>query len=152
MSYKNLEIWKMAKDLSVDIHSMTVRGLPRFEAYETAPQIRRSCKSIRSNIVEGYGRRRYKQDFIKFLTYAYASCLETIDHLEDLFDNHSLTDESLYRDLHDRLDLLGAKLSRFTQSVESSHRSVKEEDGIYQFTSKAAEPEASDIRHPASVI
>jgi four helix bundle protein len=32
--------------------------------------------------VEGYGRGRYKQDFITFLTYAHASCDEMIDHLE----------------------------------------------------------------------
>jgi len=40
--------------------------LPRFELYETGSQIRRSSKSIRSNIVEGYGRRRYKFDYIRF--------------------------------------------------------------------------------------
>src|ERR1700720_4083624 len=38
---------------------MTMRDLPKFEIYEEGSRIRRSVKSIRSNIVEGYGRRRY---------------------------------------------------------------------------------------------
>jgi len=83
-------------------------------------------KSVRSNIVEGYGRRRYKQDFIRFLTYAHASCDETIDHLETLFETGSLADKAVYADLRERLDLLGAKLNRFIQGVESSHNSVSE--------------------------
>jgi len=41
--------------------------LPKFEMYEEGSQIRRSAKSVAANIVEGYGRRRYKQEFIRFL-------------------------------------------------------------------------------------
>lgn len=85
MSYKNLQIWQIARELTVEIHAMTFRDLPKFEAYEEASQISRSMKSIKSNIVEGYGRRRYKNDFIRFLTFAHASCDETIDHLETLY-------------------------------------------------------------------
>jgi four helix bundle protein len=72
MSYKNLEIWRMAKDLSIDIHKMSL-SLPKFEQFEEAHQIRKSSKSVRSTIVEGYGRRYYKADFIKFIIYALAS-------------------------------------------------------------------------------
>jgi four helix bundle protein len=54
--------------------------LPKFEMYETGSQIRRSSKSVRSNIVEGYGRRRYRNDYIRFITYALASNDETTDH------------------------------------------------------------------------
>jgi four helix bundle protein len=82
-------------------------------------------KSVKSTIVEGYGRRRYKQEFIKFLTYALASCDETVDHLETLFETESLTDQRLYKDLHARLETLGKKLNLFTQSVERSHISEK---------------------------
>ena len=67
-------------------------------------------------IVEGYGRRRYKQDFIRFLTYAIASNDETMDHLETLFETESLTDKELYDWLRNRVDLLGRKLNLFIQS------------------------------------
>ena len=59
MNYRDLEVWKIARELSIDIHKMTL-SLPKFEMYEEGSQIRRSSKSIRSTIVEGYGSRRYK--------------------------------------------------------------------------------------------
>lgn len=126
MNYKDLEIWKMARELSIDIHTMTLKELPKFELYEEASQIRRSAKSVRSNIVEGYGRRRYKQDFIRFLTYSHASCDETIDHLEILFETESLKNEALYSSLLERLNLLDGKLNRFIQSVEKQHNRFEE--------------------------
>ncbi|HNK29823.1 MAG TPA: four helix bundle protein, partial [Ferruginibacter sp.] len=68
MSYKNLEIWKIARQVVIEIHSMSLL-LPKFEQFEEAQQIRRSSKTVRSCIVEGYGRRKYKADYIKFLIY-----------------------------------------------------------------------------------
>lgn len=121
-SYRELDIWKLARELSIDVHSMTLTKLPKFELYEEGSQIRRSSKSIRSNIVEGFGRRRYKGDFIRFSTFAQASCDETIDHLDTLFETGSLSSETLYRDLSDRYDILGKKINRFLQSVERNHR------------------------------
>ena len=55
MSYKKLKIWQSARELSIEIHLMTMK-LPKFEFYETGSQIRRSSKSIRSNIVETWVR------------------------------------------------------------------------------------------------
>ena len=134
MSYRDLEIWKLAKEGAIGVHRMTVQELPKFEMYEEGSQIRRSVKSIRSNIVEGYGRRRYKQEFIRFLVFAHASCDETIDHLEGLFETGSLTNEVTYRDLRAQLDLLGRKLNVFIEGVEREHISHP----------------ASPIPHPAS--
>src|ERR1700730_1951658 len=121
MSYRDLEIWKLARQAAIGVHGMTVRELPKFEMYEEGSQIRRSVKSIRSNIVEGYGRRCYKQEFIRFLVFAHASCDETIDHLEGLFETGSLTDEAVYHDLQAQLDLLGRKLNVFIEGVELEH-------------------------------
>lgn len=98
MSYKKLKIWQLAKELSVEIHKMTMQ-LPKFELYETGSQIRRSSKSIRSNIVEGYGRRRYNADFIRFLIYAHASVDESRDHMETLYETGSFTDSIEYKRL-----------------------------------------------------
>ncbi|MBT8351026.1 MAG: four helix bundle protein [Deltaproteobacteria bacterium] len=125
MSYKKLEIWQIARELVVDIHKMTLHNLPKFEMFEEGGQIRRSIKSVKSTIVEGYGRRRYKQEFIKFLVYAIASNDETTDHLETLFETESLKDQKLYQDLTERLDKLGKKLTLFIRSVNKSHISEK---------------------------
>jgi len=122
MSYKKLVIWQEARKIVLDIHKMTLNEVPRFELYEEGSQIRRSMKSVKSNIVEGYGRRRYKQEFIGFLTYSLASCDETTDHLETLYETESLNNEALYQDLHKRLQTLGKKINLFIQSVEKEHR------------------------------
>ena len=124
MNYKDLEIWKLSRELVIDIHKMSL-ALPKVEAFEEGQQIRRSMKSVKATIVEGYGRRRYKNDFIKFLVYAHASNDETIDHLETLFETGSLIDEQLYQTLKQKLDLLGRKLNKFISSVEAEHISPK---------------------------
>jgi four helix bundle protein len=125
VSYKNLEIWQLAKEATVGVNEMTLTRLPKFELFEEGSQIRRSVKSVRSNIVESYGRRRYKAEFEKHLVYALGSCDETTDHLETLFETGSLKDKPTYDHLHARLDLLGKKLNLFLQSVERGHRSEK---------------------------
>jgi four helix bundle protein len=135
MSYRDLEVWKLARQASISIHRMTLEDLPKFEMYEEGSQIRRSVKSVRSNTVEGYGRRRYKQEFIRLLVFAHASCDETIDHMETLFETGSLSNEPHYRDLAPQLDLLGRKLNVFIEGVDREHR-----------------PTASNIPHPAARI
>ncbi|HDP67726.1 MAG TPA: four helix bundle protein [Candidatus Marinimicrobia bacterium] len=125
MSYKKLEIWYRARDAVISIHNMTIKHLPKFELYEEGSQIRRSIKSVKSNIVEGYGRRQYKNEFIRFLIYALASNDEKIDHLETLFETNSLEDEVLYNAIHDQLDILGRKINLFIQAVTKGHISVR---------------------------
>ena len=124
MGYKDLEVWQLSRELSYRIHKMSL-SLPKYEWYEEGSQIRRSAKSIRSTIVEGYGRRRYKNEYIKFITYAIASTDETIDHLEILFETGSLKDEKLYNLLIAKATLLDKKLISFLKAIEKQHKSVK---------------------------
>ncbi len=124
MSYKNLEIWQRARELSIEIHAMSL-ALPKFEMYESGSQIRRSSKGVRSALVEGYGRRYYKADYIKFLIYAQASCDETTDHLDTLFETGSLTDKNKYDTLSEKIQILGRKINSFIQAVETNHKSPK---------------------------
>ena len=110
MSYKKLHIWQLAKTVTIEIHKMTISYLPKFEMYEEGAQIRRSIKSVRSNIVEGYGRRKYKNDFLKYLICAHASCNESLDHLEILYETKSLKNEEVFRNLHYKIDELRSKI------------------------------------------
>ena len=59
MSYRKLHIWTLSKEVVIEIHEMKMK-LPKFEMYEEGSQIRRSSKTTKATIVEGYGRRRYK--------------------------------------------------------------------------------------------
>ena len=43
MNYKDLEVWQIARELSIEIHKMSL-NLPKFEMYEEGNQIRRIIK------------------------------------------------------------------------------------------------------------
>lgn len=114
-SYRDLDVYKLSFDLAIEIHQLSLE-LPKYELYEIGSQIRRSSKSVNANIVEGYGRKRYKFDFIKFLVYAHASCDETINHLKMINEIHFV--ENPKTDLFYKYEELGKKLNKFIQYVE----------------------------------
>ena len=116
-SYRDLDIYCFSKKLGIEVHCMSMT-LPKFELYETGSQIRRSAKSVTVMIVEGFARRRYKKDFVKYLIYSIAECDETIVHLDFLYETKSLTDEKKYHELKHNFTLLSKKINRFTQFVE----------------------------------
>lgn len=115
-SYKDLDVYKLSLELFYQVHPTTLK-LPKHELYELGSQIRRSSDSIVTNIVEGYGRRRYKADFIKFLVYSHASCLETINHIETI---STLYPNSFENELTDKYEELGGKLFNFIKYVENN--------------------------------
>ena len=116
-SYRDLDIYQLSYRLALDIHKMSLT-LPKYELYEQGSQIRRSSKGIKDAIVEGYGRRRYKNDFIKFLVYAQSSCDETISHLNMISDIY-FPEEPL-TEFIESYDRLGKKINKFIQYVEES--------------------------------
>ena len=69
-SYRDLDIYKIGLELFYITHPASLK-LPKYELYELGSQLRRSSDSVVTNIVEGYGRKRYKADFIKFLVYSH---------------------------------------------------------------------------------
>lgn len=71
MSYNKLDIYNLSFELFIDTHRLSFR-LPKYELYELGSQLRRSSDSVNSNIVEGYGRRSYKADYIRFLVFCIA--------------------------------------------------------------------------------
>jgi len=115
-SYRDLEIYKLSYALAVEVHKFSLT-LPRYEMYEEGSQVRKSSKGITSCIAEGYGRKKYKAEFIKFLVYAHASCDETILHLNFLRDTHN-DNVSKVKPLIDSYEELGAKINRFINYVE----------------------------------
>ena len=118
-SYRDLDIYKESKRLAIEIHKMTMT-LPKHELFEEGSQIRRSSKSITSMIVEGYGRRRYKADYIIYLVFSQSECDETIVHLDFLFETNSFSNAELYNNLRSDYDLLSKRINKYTQWVESN--------------------------------
>ncbi len=59
---EKLKVYRLAHQLGVKVHDMSLT-LPKHEMYEEGSQIRRSSKSVSSNIVEGFSLRNYKMLF-----------------------------------------------------------------------------------------
>ncbi len=119
-TYRDLDIYTLSYELAIKIHEMSLE-LPKYELYEEGSQVRKSSKGISACIVEGYGRRRYKADFIKFLVYAHASCDETILHLNFIKDTHK--DQKSHIDSFiEQYNDLGKKINKFIQYVEKEWR------------------------------
>ena len=116
-SYLDLEIYKVAYKLAVEVHYLRLQ-LPKYELYEQGSQIRRSSKRIKDTIAEGFGRRRYKVEFIRYLIFAQASCDEVLSQLNMISDIH-FPEEPLI-DLINRYEHLGKMINKFIQYVENN--------------------------------
>ncbi len=115
-SYKDLEIYQLSLELALKIRELTLK-LESHDRYEVGSQIRRSSQRVKDTIVEGYGRKRYKADFIKFLVYSYASHLEAKSQDEFLYK--ALNDET-WLTTYNELDHLGIKIYNFINYVEAN--------------------------------
>ncbi|HVU00084.1 MAG TPA: four helix bundle protein [Acidobacteriaceae bacterium] len=73
-SYRDLDVWQCAIQLSVLLYKLT-RDFPREEIYGLTSQLRRAGVSIASNIAEGYGRSS-RGEYRSFLGLARGSALE----------------------------------------------------------------------------
>ena len=131
--YEKLEIYQRAHDLAVRVHKMTLT-LPRFEMHEEGGQVRRSSKSISSNIVEGFALRKYKNEFLHYLYRTFGSSKETIEHLKYLSETESWKDKDMCGAMVREYEILTGMIFRFIESVEGGHEKpsyLKEPEGEY---------------------
>lgn len=74
--YKDLLAYKKAYELAMLIFNIT-KNFPAEEKYSLTDQIRRSSRSVCTNLTEAYKRRRYKEYFISKLNDAETENAET---------------------------------------------------------------------------
>ena len=75
-SAKELKVYKAAYELSMEIFEIS-RAWPADERYSLTDQIRRSSRSVCSNLREAWAKRRYETHFLNNLTDADAENSET---------------------------------------------------------------------------
>ena len=93
-NFRNVFAYQKAYKLALDIHIITL-DFPKFEVFELASQIRRSSKSVATNIAEGYGRKSNSTlaDYKRFIRIAMGSNDETKVHLDFCKDLDYITSE-----------------------------------------------------------
>jgi four helix bundle protein len=84
-SYRDLEVYKLSRELSKDIFDLS-KTFPKEETYSLTDQIRRSSRSVGAQISEAWAKRRYEKHFVSKLTDADGELQETRHWLETSFD------------------------------------------------------------------
>lgn len=116
MGYRKLHVYNEGYKLSLEIHRLTMT-FPRHELYEIGSQLRRAAISIPLNIAEGYGRRKHKLDYRKFLINAQGSSNEVVVLLEMIRDLGYIQEER-YSFLSDAYIRLGKQLNKFIELLQ----------------------------------
>lgn len=93
----NLDAWKLADDLAVEVFEVT-RRLPQDLRWLTS-QILRAATSVPANMSEGYARRSQKQ-FLHFLSIARGSLAE-VEYFLHFMHRTSLLSDQEYRSIDD---------------------------------------------------
>ena len=75
-SFRDLEVYKLSRQLSGEIFEVT-KKFPKEEMYSLTDQIRRSSRSVGTQIAEAWAKRKYEKHFISKLTEADGEQLET---------------------------------------------------------------------------
>lgn len=113
-SHEDLEVYQNAFDLAIRVRKESLK-LESHDRYEGGSQIRRSSQSIVNYIVEGYGRRQYKADFVKFLIYSYSSLQEAKSQSKFIYIS---TENKSWNGIYNELNKLGIKLYNFINYVK----------------------------------
>ncbi len=92
LSYRELRVYQSAIDLAMEIFELT-KTFPPEEKYSLTDQIRRSSRSVCTNIAEAWRKRRYKAAFIAKLSDSETEACETQVWLEISFLCKYLSEE-----------------------------------------------------------
>ena len=84
--FRDLIVFQLSYQLDLEIFELT-KGFPKEEQYSLTDQIRRSSRSVPSNIAEAWRKRKYPKHFVSKLTDSLAEESETevwLDYSKDL--------------------------------------------------------------------
>jgi four helix bundle protein len=116
-SHKDLDVFNLGYTLAMEVFRVSAR-FPKEETYSLTDQIRRSSRSVCSNIVEGFAKRRYEAVFKNKLNDSLGESEET-----KLWLNFALDCSYLPTEDHKRLtigyDQVGAMLWTLMTKWES---------------------------------
>ena len=75
-SHEELDVYRLAFEAAMRVFEIS-KGFPREETYSLTDQIRRSSRSVCSNIAEAWRKRRYEAAFVSKLNDAESEAAET---------------------------------------------------------------------------
>lgn len=112
--FEGLEVFRLAVDLTADIHALS-RHFPREEMFGLRANLRRAASSIALNIAEGAGRGTQK-DFAHFIDIATGSLFETVAAAHLAYRLRYISSRELDQ-LRSRAERLSCKLAAFKRTL-----------------------------------
>lgn len=116
-SYRELETYKAAFDLSMGIFSVS-KTWPMEERYSLTDQVRRASRSVGANLAEAWAKRRYEAHFVSKLTDADAENNET-EHWLQTAASCGYIDPIVLAELMDSNRRVGGMLGRMMANASS---------------------------------
>ena len=107
-TFLDLEIYNLSRQLAKEIFQLTLQ-FPAEEKYSLTDQIRRSSRSIKANIAEGWGKRIYINNFKRHLVDSNGSLEETKSWLISALDCNYISQE-IFVDFFSKAEIIGSKL------------------------------------------
>jgi four helix bundle protein len=115
-SVRDLVVYRKAFDVAMEIFEMS-KTFPREELYSLTDQIRRSSRSVCSNISEAWRKRRYRAVFVNKLSDSGQEAAETQTWLEfSLACNYM--DKRVYEKLFNQYEEVFAMLHAMTEKAD----------------------------------
>ena len=115
-SFRELLVYKKAYEQAMHIFEVT-KGFPKEERYALTDQIRRSSRSVCTNIGEAWRKRRYPAHFVSKLSDADAETTETMIWL-DFSRSCSYTGAQEHTELNAEYDEIGKMLGAMISTPE----------------------------------
>jgi four helix bundle protein len=114
--YKDLKVYQKAFEIAMKIFKVT-KEFPKEEIYSLTDQVRRSSRSVCTNIGEGYRKRIYPKHFVSKLSDSDGECAETMIHL-DFAKNCGYISEEIHNELIQEYLQIGKMLGSMMASPE----------------------------------
>jgi four helix bundle protein len=114
---RDLDVYKIAFDAAMDIWQIT-NGFPQEEKYSLVDQIRRSSRSVCSNLAEAWRKRRYKAVFKNKLSDAMQEASESQTWLEFSVSCNYI-DQKKFDELDQRYEHILAMLNNMEMKADS---------------------------------
>ena len=116
-THKDLEVYQLAFEAAKEIFEIS-KTFPREEKYSLTDQIRRSSRSVCSNIAEAFRKRRYPKNFVSKLSDSEGEAAETQVWLDFCLDS-SYIQEDVHLRLYNKYDHIIGKLVNMSNHPEN---------------------------------
>ena len=116
-SFRDLDVYKRMYDAMLIVAKTVLPVLPKEEKFSLIDQMRRASKAPLAIIAEGYAKKNYRKDWVKYINDAIGECNEMIVHLSCCKDLYSkIINKEIVEKLINDYDIGGKQLYRLGES------------------------------------